>query len=119
MPERQNKRYDRNGKTDHFARKPRKNNDFPREVRVEEHEDSEALNLIEGRNAVHEALVSGRSIEKLFVQGGTDDARLAGLIAECREGGAQIVRCDKRKLDAMSQTGSHQGAIAKSEAKRS
>ena len=112
MPEKQNKRYDRNGKNDRFSRKPRPNNDFSRDARAEEREDSEALNLIEGRNAVHEALVSGRSIEKLFVQGGTDDTRLAGLIAECRESGAQIVRCDKRKLDAMSQTGAHQGAIA-------
>ena len=112
MPEKQNKRYERNGHNDRFPRKPRQNNEYSRDFRAEERTDDEALNLIEGRNAVHEALVSGRSIEKLFVQGGTEDARLAGLIAECRESGAQIVRCDKRKLDAMSQTGAHQGAIA-------
>jgi 23S rRNA (guanosine2251-2'-O)-methyltransferase len=112
MPEKQNRRYDRDGRNDRFSRKPRQNHEFSRDPRTEERADDDALNLIEGRNAVHEALVSGRSIEKLFVQGGTDDARLAGLIAECRESGAQIVRCDKRKLDAMSQTRAHQGAIA-------
>lgn len=71
-----------------------------------------AFNLIEGRNAVHEALASGRSIEKVFVLDNREDGRLTALAAECRANGAQLVSCDRRKLDAMSETGAHQGIIA-------
>lgn len=79
---------------------------------AEEETESDALNIVEGRNAVHEAIASGRSVEKLFVLGTTDDTRLNGLVGECKENGAQIIRCDRHKLDAMSRTGAHQGAIA-------
>ena len=72
----------------------------------------ETLNTVEGRNAVREALNSGKSIERLYVLGGSDDGRLAALAADCRENGAQIVRCDRRRLDMMSATGAHQGVIA-------
>ena len=71
-----------------------------------------AFNLIEGRNAVHETLASGRSIEKVFVLDNREDGRLMALAAECRANGAQLVSCDRRKLDAMSETGAHQGIIA-------
>lgn len=74
--------------------------------------EREAVHFIEGRNAVREVLNSGRSIAKLYVLDNQDDARLAALAAECRANGALLVRCDRRQLDAMSETGAHQGAIA-------
>jgi 23S rRNA (guanosine2251-2'-O)-methyltransferase len=67
---------------------------------------------IEGRNAVMEALTSGRSIDRLFLLEG-DDARIpptfAALAKEC---GAVVVRVSRQKLDMMSETGAHQGVIA-------
>lgn len=68
--------------------------------------------LIEGRNAVTEAIRAGRTIDKLFVAKGDTDRTLARLVAKARERGIVITECDRRKLDAMSVTGAHQGVIA-------
>ena len=68
--------------------------------------------LIEGRNAVTEALRAGRAIDKLFLASGEGDRTLAFLAALAREKGISVVECDRRKLDAMSETHAHQGAIA-------
>lgn len=67
---------------------------------------------IEGRNAVTEALRAGRPIDKLFLASGEGDRNLSYLAALARERGISIVECDRRKLDAMSRTHAHQGAIA-------
>ena len=68
--------------------------------------------LIEGRNALTEALKSGRAIDKLYVAEGSTDRSLARLAALAKEAGAVIVPTDRRKLDQMSPTGAHQGVIA-------
>ncbi|MBO4212350.1 MAG: 23S rRNA (guanosine(2251)-2'-O)-methyltransferase RlmB [Oscillospiraceae bacterium] len=68
--------------------------------------------LIEGRNALTEALRSGRSIDKLYLAEGNTDRSLTRLAALAREAGAVIVPTDRRKLDQMSPTGGHQGVIA-------
>lgn len=67
---------------------------------------------LEGRNALTEALRSGRTIDKVFVASGETDRALQRLAAEAKEAGAVIVPVDRRKLDAMSFTRSHQGVIA-------
>ena len=67
--------------------------------------------LVEGRNAVRELLRAGRSIDKIWVARETS-ARLGELTRLAREQGVVVVPCDRRKLDAMSQTGAHQGIIA-------
>ena len=69
-------------------------------------------NLIEGRNAVTEALRAGTAIDKLYTARGETDHTLGRLVARAREAGVVVVECDRRKLDAMSQTHSHQGVIA-------
>ncbi len=66
---------------------------------------------IEGRNAVMEALRAERPIDKLFVARGETDATLARIIAKAKDTGTVIVETDRRKLDAMSTTGNHQGVI--------
>lgn len=71
-----------------------------------------AENLIEGRNAVTEALRSGRTINKIFLADGDTDRALERLAAMAREAGAVVVRIDRRKLNDMSPTGAHQGIIA-------
>ena len=68
--------------------------------------------LIEGRNALTEALKSGRAIDKLYVAEGSTDRSLARLAALAKEAGAVVVPTDRRKLDQMSPTGAHQGVIA-------
>ena len=67
---------------------------------------------IEGRNALTEALKSGRTIDKVFVADGDTDRALQRLAAQAKDAGAVIVPVDRRKLDQMSTTRSHQGVIA-------
>ncbi len=68
--------------------------------------------IIEGRNAVLEALRSGCAVDKLYLAKGEVDAALRHLASTAREAGAVVVECDRRKLDAMSVTHAHQGVIA-------
>ena len=68
--------------------------------------------MIEGRNAVTEALRSGRTINKVFLADGDTDRALGRLAAMAKDSGAVVVRIDRRKLNEMSQTGAHQGIIA-------
>ena len=72
----------------------------------------EREDLIEGRNAVQEALRSGRPIDKLYIAKGDTDRTLGRIVAAAREAGVVVVECDRRKLDAMSTTHAHQGVIA-------
>ena len=67
---------------------------------------------IEGRNAITEALKSGRTIDKVFVAAGDTDRSLQRLAAQAKEAGAVVVPGDRRKLDQMSTTRAHQGIIA-------
>ena len=73
--------------------------------------------LLEGRNAVTEALRSGMPIDKLYIAKGETDRTLSALAAQARKAGVVVVECDRRKLDAMSETHSHQGVIALAAAK--
>ena len=73
-------------------------------------EDNE--NQFEGRNALTEALRSGRTIDKVFIAAGETDRGLQHLAAQATEAGAVVVPVDRRKLSAMSTTGAHQGVIA-------
>ena len=72
----------------------------------------EVAGQIEGRNALTEALRAGRTIDKVFVAEGDTDRSLQRLAAQAKEAGAVIVPVDRRKLDQMSATRSHQGIIA-------
>ena len=81
--------------------------------RREDRPDEESENgQIEGRNAVLEALRSGRPIDKLLVAKGDDDASLGHIIHMARDAGIAVVDTDRRKLDELSATGAHQGVIA-------
>lgn len=74
--------------------------------------EAEADGLIEGRNAVIEALRSGASIDKVLIARGETDATLGHIAAAARDRGIVVVEADRRKLDGMSRTKSHQGVIA-------
>lgn len=77
-----------------------------------DHEKGIENELIEGRNAITEALRAGRPIDKIFLAGGDGDRTLGFISTIAREKGITVVECDRRKLDSMSVTHAHQGAIA-------
>lgn len=74
--------------------------------------ENDREDIIEGRNAVIEALRAGRAIDKVFIQKGDTDKALGHIASKAREAGCVVVDADRRKLDAMSRTHSHQGVIA-------
>lgn len=76
----------------------------------EERDDRE--DLIEGRNAVIEALRAGRLLDKVYIQKGETDKTLGHIASRARDAGVVVVDADRRKLDAMSRTHAHQGVIA-------
>ena len=73
---------------------------------------NELNELIEGRNAVIEALRAGRAIDKIYIARGETDKTLGHIASKAREKGIAIVDADRRKLDFMSRTHAHQGVIA-------
>ena len=75
-------------------------------------ENREQAALLEGRNAVAEALKAGRTIDKVFLAEGAADHGLRRLASLAKEAGAVVTAVDRRKLDQMSLTGAHQGIIA-------
>ena len=79
---------------------------------MRDYEDRVPENLIEGRNAVTEALRAGTAIDKLYAAKGGTDHTLSRIIAQAKKAGVVVVEADRRKLDAMSETHSHQGVIA-------
>ena len=74
--------------------------------------ETENDGIIEGRNAVIEALRAGVNLDKIFLQKGEHDGALGHIAASAREKGVVVVEADRRKLDAMSRTHAHQGVIA-------
>ena len=73
---------------------------------------AEADGIIEGRNAVIEALRSGETIDKIYLAKGETDKTLGHIASRAREKGIVVVVADRRKLDGMSRTHAHQGVIA-------
>lgn len=96
---------------------PRKENDsrnggtnVGRERYEKEQERSDGI--IEGRNAVLEALRVGTAIDKIYLAKGEVDATLGHIASSARAAGTVVVETPRSKLDAMSVTHSHQGVIA-------
>lgn len=79
---------------------------------IQEFETEARNDLIEGRNAVMEALRAGRTIDKIFIAKGDVDKTLGHIASKARSAGIVVTEADRRKLDAMSQTHAHQGVIA-------
>lgn len=74
--------------------------------------DAEADGVIEGRNAVIEALRAGTAIDKIYLAKGDTDSALGHIANTARANGVVVVNADRRKLDEMSRTNAHQGVIA-------
>lgn len=94
-------------------RRPQGRENYPRrEDRERPAAPEETEGQLEGRNALQEALKSGRTIDKVFIAAGDTDRGLQRLAAQAKEAGAVVVPVDRRKLDTMSFTHAHQGVIA-------
>lgn len=85
-------------------------NDFSGEKEFDE--DNAGSLTIEGRNAVIEALRSGRTIDKLFILDGCQDGPIATIRKEAKKAGIMMKFVNRDRLDQISQTGAHQGVIA-------
>ena len=73
---------------------------------------AEADGMIEGRNAVIEALRTQTNIDKIYIQRGETDKTLGHIASKARAAGIVVVEADRRKLDGMSRTHANQGVIA-------
>ena len=82
-----------------------------KEYREDFEKNNEGEGLIEGRNAVTEALRAGTPIDKVYIARGETDRTLGRIAAEAKKAGLVVVDVDRRKLDAMSFTKAHQGVI--------
>jgi len=79
---------------------------------MDERRNEERDDIIEGRNTVIEALRAGVSVDKVFIAKGDTDKTLRHIASKARDAAVVVVEVDKRKLDQMSVTHSHQGVIA-------
>jgi len=69
--------------------------------------------IIAGRNAVNEALRSGRTIDSLYVvRGSAHSGSLSALIAKAKAKDIAIKEADSKKLDFMCGNANHQGVVA-------
>ena len=75
-------------------------------------ENSDREDIIEGRNAVIEALKSDRTVEQILVSSGDTEGSINVVYALAKDKGIVIKEVDRRKLDQISVTGAHQGVIA-------
>ena len=73
---------------------------------------NERQGLIIGRNAVAEALKSGRTIDCLMVAKGERGGSVGKIIGQCRDRGVVIKETDRRKLDKLCEGENHQGVAA-------
>lgn len=68
--------------------------------------------IIFGRNAVAEAIKSGRAIDTVLVAKGAHSGSISQIIAKAKEKGIVIKNVDNKKLDFLSLQGVHQGVAA-------
>ena len=67
---------------------------------------------IEGRNAVIEALRSGKPMDKILIQDGLQDDPIQTIKREAKKHDTLVKFVEKERLDQISSTGKHQGVIA-------
>lgn len=72
----------------------------------------DASTVIEGRNAVLEALRSGKSVDRVFILEGSFDGPIRTIVREAKKRDCILNFVGKKRLDEISETGRHQGAIA-------
>ena len=79
---------------------------------MEKKSENDQNDLLIGRNAVSEALKSGREINTLLVSKGERNGSIGRIITESRQKGIVIKEVDRKKLDAICSGSAHQGVAA-------
>ncbi len=98
---------DRQRKEEKFSRNDRpKKEEFSEKPERQERDD-----LIIGRNAIREALKSGRPAECLMLQRGERKGSVSPIVAQCIEMKIPVKEVDGKKLDFMCGHSNHQGVI--------
>lgn len=77
---------------------------------TEQHHRGEGI--IAGRNAVKEALRSGRAVDSILLARGNRNGALTGIVAVAKEKGILIKEVDPKKLDYLCAGAPHQGIAA-------
>ncbi|MBE6766081.1 MAG: 23S rRNA (guanosine(2251)-2'-O)-methyltransferase RlmB [Ruminococcaceae bacterium] len=72
-------------------------------------DNTSTSNIIAGRNAVLEAIRSGREIDRLIIAHGTEGGSVTAIIAKCKQKGILIKEVSPQKLDFMCGGAVHQG----------
>ncbi len=80
--------------------------------KLNEKEFTPGEGIIIGRNAVTEALRSGREIDSIYIAKGGRGGSLSPIIAKASKNGIVIKEVDTRKLDKMAGSANHQGIVA-------
>ena len=75
-------------------------------------EQQEDSRIVEGRNAVLEAFRSGKTIDRLLIQDGSQDGPMQTIRREAKKHGTVVDFVSRDRLDQISPTGVHQGVIA-------
>ena len=65
-----------------------------------------------GRNAVIEAYRSGKTIDKLYIQDGSQDGPIKTILREAKKQNTIVKFVSRERLDTMSDHGKHQGVVA-------
>ena len=75
-------------------------------------EGSDKENIIEGRNAVIEALKSERTIEQILIAKGDTGGSINVVLGIAKEKGIVVKEVERKKLDKLSENRAHQGVVA-------
>ena len=99
----------KNGNNTNFQNRSKKENPRFAAPKPEQEVDE---NLLYGRNAVMEALKSGREIEKIFIRKGDREGSVKVIAALAKERAIPFVEVSAQKLDEMTGEAVHQGVAA-------
>ena len=99
----------KNRNNTNFQNRPKKENPRFAAPKSEQEVDE---NLLYGRNAVMEALKSGREIEKIFIRKGDREGSVKVIAALAKERAIPFVEVSAQKLDEMTGEAVHQGVAA-------
>ena len=69
--------------------------------------------VLEGRNPVIEAFRAGKTVDKVYILDGCSDGPVKTIIREAKKRDTLLFFVSKDRLDEMSETGHHQGVIAR------
>ena len=76
-------------------------------------QNQQQTDLLIGRNAVMQAIDSGRQIDCLYVTKGEKNGSVGVIINKCRQNGVVIKEVDRKKLDFMCGNMNHQNVAAR------